>query len=156
MKLTYALAVTAALLGGATASHRAVAGEDCGGCCADKAKTAIGQISTEELAKLVSERQVAEKKAYVFDVNSADRFAEGHIPGATHTAKDKLAGLPADKAAKLVFYCGSEKCGASTAAAKKAVELGCTNVFVYKPGIAGWEQAKQPVEKAAPATGTPS
>jgi rhodanese-related sulfurtransferase len=151
MKLTYALVVALALAGGAAA---ATAGEDCGGCCSGKkggtvAQVEIQYIDTEKLAKCLSESK--EKKLTVVDVNSAERFAKGHIPGAKHAEKDALAKvLPEDKGAAIVFYCGSEKCPASHAAAKKAIELGYTNVFVYKPGIAGWEAAKQATEAGTP------
>ena len=46
---------------------------------------------------------------YVFDANPKDVFDEGHVPGAKWVPKDVKADmLPADKAAKLVFYCASE------------------------------------------------
>lgn len=147
MKAIYGLALAVALVGApVTASF---AGEGCpaGGCCGAK-ETKVVQLKTEELAKLV-----AEKKAVVIDVNPAERFAKGHVPGAKNVAgADKVDAtvLPADKAALVVFYCAGLKCGASEKAAKKAVELGHTNVAVYKPGIAGWEEAKQAVETGAP------
>ena len=147
MKIVHAFAIVAALAGGTTA---VLAGDECcGGKGAKTAenKTEIKQITTEELAKALEE-----KKVVVLDVNSAERFAQGHIPTAKHvTQQVTAADLPADKAAALVFYCGSEKCGASMKAAKNAVALGYTNVSIYKPGIAGWETAKQPTEKGAPA-----
>ena len=165
MKLVHALTLAVAHAGGARAAH---AGDGCpagacpegakkpaagcpdgGGCCPSGAaeKTAIKQIDTETLAKLVAEKDPA-KRVAIFDVNSDERYAKGHVPGAKHLGKDGVtaAALPADKGAQVVFYCGSEKCPASTAAAKKAVELGYTNVCVYKPGIAGWEAAKQATE----------
>lgn len=145
MKVTLALAMVAAL--GAGAASLCSAGDACCGGGKKASAEAIEPklITTEELAKLV-----AEKKAFIFDVNSPERFAKGHIPGAKRVGKDLAAAdLPADKAATLVFYCAGEQCPASAHAAKKAIELGYTNVFVYKPGIAGWEAAKQPTEKAA-------
>lgn len=179
MKLVHALTLAAALVGGGIAAQ---AGDSCpaggdkpagacpesakkpdscgpdgGGCCpsGEVANTTFKLIDTETLAKLVAEKDAA-KKAVIFDVNSDERFAKGHVPGAKHITKDGLtaANLPADKAAHIVFYCGSEKCPSSTVAAKKALALGYTNVSVYKPGIAGWEAAKQATE-STPAT-TPS
>ena len=150
MKLVLSMAVAAALLG-APAVLRA--GDDCcgkgGDCCGNKEKQPIAQVTTEELAKIV-----AEKKAVIIDVNPAARYAKGHVPGAINADYEKLDAkiLPADKAAAIVFYCASEKCPASEMAACQAIALGYTNVKVYKPGIAGWEAAKQPTQGSAPAT----
>lgn len=116
-----------------------------------------GQVGLDEVAQLVTS-----KGAVIVDANKAERFAKGHIPGAIHTRADengKLTGaaLPADKTAKLVFYCHSEQCQASHMAAQAAVNAGHTNVFVYAGGIVGWEKAGKPTEKsaapAAPAKG---
>jgi rhodanese-related sulfurtransferase len=119
-----------------------------GGCCGAK-ETKVVELKLEELQKLV-----AEKKATIIDVNPAERYAKGHIPGAKNAKFDALEAkdLPADKGAQLVFYCASEKCGACEKAAKAAVAMGYTNVAVYRGGIAGWENAKQAVETGAKAS----
>jgi rhodanese-related sulfurtransferase len=150
MRIVHSLALALALMGGGAAVQ---AGDDCcgtggGACCdaADKKCPMIVELKTEELAKIV-----AEKKAAIFDVNPAERYAKGHVPGATNLAFDKIEAkdLPADKTAQLVFYCASEKCNACEVAAKKACELGYKHIAVYRPGIAGWEAAKQTVEGGA-------
>lgn len=123
----------------------------CGGHGDDEttASTApYGEIGLDEVARLVET-----KGATIVDANKAERYAQGHIPGAIHARADengKLTGapLPADKAAKLVFYCHSEKCGASHMAAKAAADAGHTNVFVFPGGIVGWEKAGKPTEKS--------
>lgn len=49
-------------------------------------------------------------KVMVFDVNSAEVYAQGHVPGAIWSSLDEVARkLPADKATKLVFYCHNER-----------------------------------------------
>lgn len=64
----------------------------------------FGELSLDEAAAKVGKPNV-----HFFDVNPPDVFAKGHVPGARNlpahdvTEKD----LPADKAATLVFYCGS-------------------------------------------------
>jgi rhodanese-related sulfurtransferase len=85
------------------------------------------------------------------------------VPGAQHVSVSddgKLSGaaLPADKAATVAFYCGSERCDASDEAAEVAVGQGYASVVVYKGGIAGWEKAGKPVEvpAAKPAAATPA
>lgn len=92
-----------------------------------------------------------EKKATPVDANRDEtRTKQGVIPGAvllTSSSQFDLKELPADKASKLVFYCANQKCGASTAAAKRALENGYTDVAVLPEGIAGWKQAGQPTAK---------
>jgi len=107
-------------------------------------------VSTTELNAWLTE-----KKVTVIDANGTEtRMGTGYIPGAVLlTSSDAFAAteLPADKAAPLAFYCGSPMCSAAPTAAKKAVELGYTNVVVYAGGIKGWVEAGMPVEKLAPA-----
>jgi rhodanese-related sulfurtransferase len=151
MKILTSLALAAAL--GFAGALVARGDEGCAGgaCCGgDKAECPmVVKLTTEELAKLV-----ADKSATIIDVNGPERYAKGHIPGAKNVAFDKVTekDLPADKSAQLVFYCAGEKCNACEVAAKKACELGYKKIAVYRPGIAGWEAAKQATEKA----GTPS
>jgi rhodanese-related sulfurtransferase len=120
----------------------------CDGHDKETASTApYGEVGLDEVARLVQT-----KSATIVDANKAERYAAGHIPGAIHTRADdngKLTGaaLPADKATKLVFYCHSEKCQASHMAAKAAVDVGYTNVFVFPAGITGWEKAGKATEK---------
>lgn len=101
-------------------------------------------ISHDELKKAIEE-----KKVTVIDVNGSDSYKKGHIPSAINfeTAKNDLASkLPQDKDALVVAYCGNEQCGAYAAAAKKAKELGYTNVKHYSKGIAGWKKAGEKTE----------
>ena len=91
----------------------------------------------------------------VFDVNSAESYAEHHVPGSRHAAYDgvtaeTLAGV--DPAAhEVVFYCANESCHASHTAAEAAVALGYQNVTVMSGGIQGWVAAGKPVETGAAA-----
>jgi|GEM_PF-2145493 len=66
------------------------------------------------------------------------KYDKGHIPTAISIPDsefDKLtAQLPADKNAILVFYCEGLKCRLSHKSAKKAIELGYTNVNVFAEG----------------------
>ena len=91
------------------------------------------------------------KKATPVDANGKDtRSTQGVIPGAvllTSSSQYDVKELPAAKDTKLVFYCANEKCGASHAAAKRAMENGYTNVAVLPAGITGWKQAGQPTAK---------
>jgi rhodanese-related sulfurtransferase len=89
------------------------------------------------------------KSAVIIDVNGADSYKKGHVPGALSWADikgDLAAKLPADKSTTIIAYCGSPKCGAYAAAANAAKKLGYTNVKHMSAGIAGWNEAKMPTE----------
>ncbi len=93
---------------------------------------------------------IAKKDVTIIDVNGTSSFKEGHIPGAIDYVADKAdlaSKLPADKGALVVAYCGSEKCGAYAKAAEAAKALGYTNVQHFKPGLAGWKAAGEPLQK---------
>jgi rhodanese-related sulfurtransferase len=94
-------------------------------------------------------KAIAEKKITIIDVNGSDSWKSGHVPTAIdfEGAGDKLAAqLPKDKGALVVAYCGGPSCGAYKAAAKKAQELGYTNVKHMAAGISGWKSAGEKTE----------
>ena len=104
-------------------------------------------ISIADLKKAMED-----KKVVVIDVNGSDSYKEGHIPGAVdfEGAQGKLAeALPKEKDALVVAYCGGPSCNAYKAAAKKAEELGYTNVKHLSAGISGWKDAKEKTETAS-------
>ena len=79
--------------------------------------------------------------------------------GYSGTAMEDLAkSLPADKAALVVAYCGSEKCSAYKAGVDAATKLGYTNVKHFSGGLAGWTKAgeKLATAEAAPAKDAPA
>ena len=113
---------------------------DCKGKdCADDGKPGFTMLPAAELLKQID----AKAAMTIFDVNRKERFLKGHVPGAVHVNRRALTHmeLGKDKAAKLVFYCGSPKCRASHKAAHTARHMGYTNVFVMPEGIKGWEAA---------------
>jgi rhodanese-related sulfurtransferase len=55
--------------------------------------------------------------------------------------------LPADKNAKVVLYCRTDRM--STIAAKRLVELGYTNVWEMKGGMQEWRQKGYPILSAS-------
>ena len=97
-------------------------------------------------------KAIADKSVTVIDVNNGDSYKAGHITTAIHFEKEKAAlekSLPANKDALVVAYCGGPKCKAYQEAAKKAKELGYTNVKHLSAGISGWKAAGEATEAAA-------
>jgi rhodanese-related sulfurtransferase len=73
------------------------------------------------------------------------KYDKGHIPGAISIPDSQFAKmtdqLPQDKSKTLVFYCGGFKCRLSHKSAKKAIDLGYTQVKVYAAGYPAWKAA---------------
>lgn len=62
-------------------------------------------ISADEVQALIGKPGV-----HVFDVNTPERFEQGHLPGATHVSTENVAErLPKDREATLIFYCTNPK-----------------------------------------------
>jgi rhodanese-related sulfurtransferase len=70
------------------------------------------------------------------------KFVKGYIPTAVSipdTQFEKHADrLPADKNALLIFYCGGWQCKLSHKSARKAMDMGYTNVKVFAAGYPAW------------------
>ena len=103
------------------------------------------RLTVEEVEAKVT---AGNKGIYVYDNNGEDRYKKGHVPGAKLVSPDAVTTdkLPTDKAALVVFYCGSESCSACHVAAKAAITLGYTNVAIMPEGIAGWEKKGKKTE----------
>ncbi len=127
-----------------TAGKDRAKSKDCGDCAG---KVAFKMLPAADLAKAIE----AGEAVHVYDVNSIARYNKGHVRGAKHLSRYAMTAdsLPNDKAARVVFYCGSERCKASRKAAHKAKHLGFTNVWVMPEGIKGWEAASLPAETAS-------
>lgn len=95
------------------------------------------------ISKADLKQHVDAKDAFIVDVNSSESFKDAHVPNAIHFADHKTDFaklLPAQKDALIVAYCGGPKCEAWLNAAKKACELGYTNIQHFKDGISGWKK----------------
>ena len=71
------------------------------------------------------------------------KYDKGHIPTAVSIPdtqfKKHMDKLPEAKDTQLVFYCGGFKCKLSHKSAKKAIDLGYTNVKVFAAGYPAWK-----------------
>jgi rhodanese-related sulfurtransferase len=100
-------------------------------------------IAPTELHRLIQQGQVT-----VIDVNSNQRWEAAHVPGARNLDHSLYGNddLPPDKSANLVFYCGNPMCRKAPTAARRARNMGYSNVRVMSAGISGWLAAKLPTE----------
>jgi PQQ-dependent catabolism-associated CXXCW motif protein len=73
-----------------------------------------------------------------------DRWFREHLAAATR----------GDRAVPVVFYCLAD-CWMSWNATKRAASYGYTNLYWYRDGTDGWEQAEFPTVIADPAPGAP-
>lgn len=95
----------------------------------------IGSLLPEQV-----QLRLAGGRIRVFDANPVDVFNKHHVRGARRVEYDQVkpSDLPADKSSSIVFYCMNERCTASPIAARRARELGWTDVYVMPAGIKGW------------------
>ncbi len=71
-------------------------------------------VSPNELHALIQ----SDRRPTIIDANPREIFNEAHVPGARWMSTENVRDvLPSDHAALVVFYCYSEACGASHAAA---------------------------------------
>jgi rhodanese-related sulfurtransferase len=110
----------------------------------DEAAATFGELTVQEVSALL-----ARGAAVVFDANGRDEWARRHVPGAKWVDFSALAerDLPASKDRLLVFYCYNKMCLASHDAARRAIEMGYTSVFIMPEGIQGWVKAGKAIEK---------
>lgn len=134
------IALALSILCTAMASTTAVA---CPACDDSKEATELSAQGIGSLTPAQVQSQLAAGRVRVFDSNPVDVFNKHHVKGATRVDYDQVKAfdLPADKSSPIVFYCMNERCGASPIAARRARELGWTNVYLMPAGIQGWIDA---------------
>ena len=105
-------------------------------------------ITTDELASMHS----ADVWDFIIiDARNPGEYEEVHIKGAILLPQKKFDQyamvLPRDQGVKLIFYCNGVKCGKSKKAAKRALQEGYDNVFIYAEGMPVWEEKGLPIYK---------
>lgn len=125
-------------------------GTPCCGTTSTQPSTAVAArepevITRDELAERLRRRDPG---IHIFDANPREMYEQRHVPGARWVPYDGVTAdvLPPDRSASLVFYCANPRCSASPHAARMAIALGWTNVYVMPDGIFGWVDAGLPVE----------
>ncbi|WP_257008246.1 rhodanese-like domain-containing protein [Bacillus sp. FJAT-45350] len=99
--------------------------------------TGIAQISTEELATLLDEKQ--DEEIFFVDVREVNEFNDGHIQGMVNVPLSQLEQthhqIPTNQ--QVVIFCRSGN--RSLQAANLLKDLGYTNLTNVKGGILAWE-----------------
>lgn len=100
-------------------------------------------VSPNELHQLMQNRPVT-----VIDVNSRQSWAQARVPGARNLDPAGYAegDLPPEKSSTLVFYCSNFMCRKAPNAARRAEQMGYSDVHVMSAGISGWLGAKLPTD----------
>jgi len=75
------------------------------GLRAQAAEEPFGRLKVDEVAAKIGKPGV-----FIYDSNSAEDYAKGHVPTAKWVDYDHVqaSDLPKDKAATLIFYCANE------------------------------------------------
>lgn len=86
----------------------------------------------------------------VIDLNAQPSWHRARVPGAINLdVAYTPAALPQGLDEALVFYCSNPLCTKAPRAARRARQLGYTNVRVMSAGISGWIDAGLPLESGA-------
>lgn len=104
-------------------------------------------LERNELKEMLEE----DEDFVLINVLSPESFEDKHIPGSINVPIDEdfeenINEKVPDKDEKIVVYCASFECQASTKAAQKLEELGYTNVYDYEGGVKDWEEAGNELE----------
>jgi rhodanese-related sulfurtransferase len=110
---------------------------------------AMNPVTRDQLKQVVDNHE----NVIIVDATSEKDFAMEHIPGAVSIPAGKVKELAPqlikDKNQKIITYCGSTTCPASTRVAEGLEEMGYTDVNEYKPGKAGWREGGLPFEQSS-------
>ena len=107
----------------------------------------INIVSREQLLNMIKNKEGFK----LAEVLSKEQYAQGHLPSAIFLPIDEIADSAAkiftDKKEKIVVYCMSFDCHASTTAAQILQGMGYENVLDYKGGKQDWLSGGQNFEK---------
>lgn len=102
-------------------------------------------LSREKLLEMLENKEDFK----LLEVLSEEDYKEGHIPHAisipVNNLEEKTPQIIPDKKSKIVVYCSSFTCTASSGAARKLQSMGYSNVFDYKGGKKDWVSADLPL-----------
>ena len=105
-------------------------------------------LTKEKLKQMIDDHE----DFVLINVLAEEYFDQEHIPGSVNISVkqedfvDKVKARLPDKSKKVVVYCASFECQASTAAAKKLADEGYKDIYDYEGGIKEWKEAGYELE----------
>lgn len=107
---------------------------------------AVKQYSLKSITTSQVQSLMKSKENYmIIDGRNTVVHKEGHIPDSVSIPSGGMnvlrLKLPAVKYTKLVFYCYYDGCGIGDQMGNVALRLGYNNVYSYRAGARGWENA---------------
>lgn len=102
-------------------------------------------ITIEQLLEMMGNKE----KFKLVEVLGNESYKDGHIPGAISIPLESLSDAEKQlkKTDKIVVYCASYSCHASTKAAEMLVRMGFKNVLDFKGGKKLWVGSGLELEK---------
>lgn len=86
----------------------------------------------------------------LIEVESAEEFAHGHLPGAVHLppahVRERADELLPDRDDRIVLYCRDAECEAAREAEEILDEMGYGKVLRFAGGKRAWADAGHPLE----------
>lgn len=111
-------------------------------------------IGTRELKSIIDD----ERELLFLNVLSEEDFARAHIPGSRNLPisredfVERIADMAGGKDARIVVYCSSFDCEASTKAAKLLDKAGFKEVLDYEGGMKQWLEDGNEIERSSMAS----
>ena len=106
-------------------------------------------VIISSISSVFSKKNILEEGFFVISVLDRKLYDDAHIEGSINVELDEIRSFLSkiDKASQLVFYCTNTMCASSDEAAKIAIGLGYSNIYVYRGGIADWYQKSKKENK---------
>ena len=106
-----------------------------------------GPLDDKQMSEVVNSKDVT-----ILDARMGSKWDnKERVPGASgmslKSSDAEIQSQLPDKNAKIVTYCGSEKCPMSATLAKRLKGLGYSNVIEYPAGLQGWKAAGNTIVK---------
>jgi rhodanese-related sulfurtransferase len=101
------------------------------------------EVTAEEVRRLMRERD----DLVILDVLSPESYERRHLPRAVNVPESSgdfetnVRSVAPSKDAPIVAYCSDADCEAGPRAARRLEELGYHEVYEFRDGLEGWQQA---------------
>lgn len=117
-------------------------------------------ITTAQLSQTLDsgppENDARDEGYALVNVLPQEQFQSEHIPGSINIPKEQIGRFEDrfGKDKKIVVYCASPECPASSEAANSLAERGFRHLYDYEAGLSAWREAGNPIEGTRSSTGT--